>query len=172
MASSDLKNNFDKQNIYLYSIKKTSITPFFVPEKIYKINSIDDFDQAYKDKKISKKTAFLEEKKLINQTNAGKYKVKQIKFSDQEISLTGEFDKETFFVFNKNYDPEWQIYIDGKRVSIVKTNITQIGVFIPQGTHTVILKYENKMFKIGVIISTVYLVILLEFCLKKSENIS
>lgn len=164
--------SFYKQNINLYSLKKNINNFFYIPKNIYKISSMEDFSQAYMDKKISEQNAFLEIENLMFQSNNRTYKIKQSKNTNYEIGLQGEFNKETFIVFNKNYYPEWQVYIDGKKSSIIKTNIIQIGVFIPQGNHTIILKYENKIFKMGIILSITYFTILLGVCLKKSESIS
>ena len=66
------------------------------------------------------------------------------KFNYKELEIKGE--NKTSLVFNVSYFPGWQVYLDGKKVSLKKTgNLQLITVTIPKGQHLIELKFENTL---------------------------
>ena len=55
----------------------------------------------------------------------------------------------------------WHVYVDGKEVQTHKINVSLLGAEISEGEHLVVLKYQPKMFYLGVMVSIVTGVMLL-----------
>jgi len=85
--------------------------------------------------------------------NNDRYSISNEKSGNTQYELRGNFSQDTFVAFRINYYPEWSVFIDDKKTRIYKTNMTQMGVIVPKGEHTVIIRYENVYFKIGIAIS-------------------
>ncbi|MGZ8853695.1 MAG: YfhO family protein, partial [Thermoanaerobaculia bacterium] len=43
----------------------------------------------------------------------------------------------------------WRAYLDGKRVSVHRANHAFLSVFVPEGHHTVVLRYMPRSFVVG-----------------------
>lgn len=150
-----------KYNINLYEVKKFSDSFFYIPSKLNKIYHSLEFTDYYADKKLSAENSIIEniEKEEIN--NNKNYRITKKLHKENLYEIEGKFEKETFFAFKQNYYPEWNLYIDDKKVAPLKINLAHIGVLIPKGKHKIVLRYENYSFRNGLIISSVYTLILL-----------
>jgi len=51
--------------------------------------------------------------------------------------------------------------LDGKKTKIYKTNLIQMGIFIPQGQHKIKLQFRDQAFILGAILSLIYLPVFL-----------
>ena len=60
-----------------------------------------------------------------------------------------------------NYRPGWKAWVDGVETKVLKVNLNARGVFLPVGTHEVILKYSPGSFLFGLVVSLVTLILLL-----------
>lgn len=68
-----------------------------------------------------------------------------------------------FLVTGENYFPGWRAYIDGEPVNYFKANYLLSGVFVPQGSHGVMLRYEPDSVREGTIITFSGFVLLIIF---------
>lgn len=59
--------------------------------------------------------------------------------------------------------PGWNAYVDSVRTKIMPVNVTQRGVLVPAGDHTVVFRYEPESFQIGWKISAASLFIVIVF---------
>lgn len=64
-------------------------------------------------------------------------------------------------VLSFQYLPEWRGYIDNKETQIYPVNYGLMGITLPQGDHQVLLKYQPRSFKIGLIISLISAIVLI-----------
>ncbi len=64
-------------------------------------------------------------------------------------------------VVSQIYDPGWQAALDGQTVALWQVNTILQGVLIPPGAHTLELRYSPPMFWLGVVISTLALLLCL-----------
>ena len=51
------------------------------------------------------------------------------------------------------YYPAWKAYVDGEPVSLYRTNYLFRGVPVPEGEHTVELRYESATLRLGTALS-------------------
>lgn len=75
-------------------------------------------------------------------------------FLDGEITNSGD---KKFALFTIPYDENWHIKIDGKPVSAVKIFDTLTAVEIPEGNHSITLKYQPKNMISGIVITVISL---------------
>jgi hypothetical protein len=62
-------------------------------------------------------------------------------FDANYITLTTNFDKDKFLVFNDGYDSDWQVFINGVRAPLRRANIAFKGVWVPPGENTVLFRF-------------------------------
>ena len=63
-----------------------------------------------------------------------------------DVNATGN---NLLFMSEVYYKPSWKAYIDGKEVPIIKTNYAFRSVIVPQGKHTVEMKFISEKFESG-----------------------
>ncbi len=69
--------------------------------------------------------------------------------------------KPKFLVLADNYYPGWEVFVDGKKDKIYKADFTLRAVYLEQGKHVVVFKYNPVSFKIGLSISLITLAVCL-----------
>lgn len=82
-------------------------------------------------------------------------------FTDTKVTGTVTAKKAGLLYTSVPYDSNWSATVDGEPAEIILIGDCMIAVSIPEGTHTVVLTYENKAFQIGMVISLVCLAIFL-----------
>jgi uncharacterized membrane protein YfhO len=73
---------------------------------------------------------------------------------DLEIQATATGNN-LLFLSDAYYPKGWKAYVDGKETEIRKVDYMFRGVIIPQGTHTLMMKFEPATFVLGKTISLV-----------------
>lgn len=141
----------DETKIHIYAVADSNKNWYYVPKKVQKIEYIDDFEKKLINGEITLQKAVAEGFKR-KENNDG-YVILNEKSSNTRYELKGSFAKDTFVIFRINYYPEWSVLIDNKKTGIYKANITQMGVIVPPGVHTIIIRYENSYFRAGLVIS-------------------
>ena len=105
--------------------------------------------------------------------------IRMTRFDNDTIHYQSSTKGNRLAVFSEIYYKDWQAYIDGKPVPIVKANYVLRALLVPAGSHEIIFKFEPKVFFLGKQISNIasWLVFLLliggivwEFNKKKSES--
>jgi hypothetical protein len=71
---------------------------------------------------------------------------------------TTSSEPDAILVLTELYYPGWHARIDGKETHIFPVNIKHIGVRLPQGNHTVTLRYQPESFVKGAWISLISLI--------------
>lgn len=157
VAFKNIKRFSDKNyQIYLYQMKNNKSTFFYIPKTLRQIRYMNDFEEAFYDNLLSIDDSLIEDVNFDRFVNNQDYTIKDTSQTEYESTLKGDFKKPTFIVFRENFYPEWSVYIDGKKVPSYKVNLTHIGASVPLGSHKIILKYENRYFKMGLLISGIY----------------
>lgn len=137
-----LKNPVSSNRVQFYTKYKTVSTIEQMSDFYLKENSFLD-------------TALIEEKPYYQSTSslANSFTYSWQKMSDMEIILSTRSDANGLLVLKDNYYPGWNVFIDGKKGSVMPVNIWQRGVWLKRGKHTVRFIYEPLSFRIGAVIS-------------------
>jgi hypothetical protein len=76
-----------------------------------------------------------------------------IEIRSQEMSYRVFTRTPALFVFSEIYYPDWKAYIDGIEIPVYKTNYILRSVVVPGGDHTILMKYESKVYSEGYAVS-------------------
>jgi hypothetical protein len=103
---------------------------------------------AVRDSKDLASLAFLESK--INRPLAHSVRAFQVrKFTQTSLEILVKTEGPSLLLYADNYSPDWMVKIDGKREELLKLNVTNKGVWIPAGTHTVEFVYKPVQYLIA-----------------------
>jgi hypothetical protein len=94
-----------------------------------------------------------EARPCISATNQVSAHILSFDFSDKLVSLDAEGSAATMVAISQTYYPAWRAYVDGHPVRIWRANYAFQAVEMPAGRHRVQLRYEDKMFRNGLILS-------------------
>lgn len=83
-----------------------------------------------------------------------------VEFYDNGIKGNITLNKDKLLCMSVPYSNGWTAYVDGKKAEIIKTNKMCIGLMLSEGEHSVELKYQMPMFKVGAAVSVFGIVIL------------
>lgn len=74
--------------------------------------------------------------------------------TDNSLIIQAEIEKDNSFLYIPNtYDEGWHATINGRDAKIERTNFSFQGIQLPQGSHTIEIKYLPQSFVIGALLS-------------------
>lgn len=68
-------------------------------------------------------------------------------FSPKEIELEIQVHRPQLVVYQQNYFTGWNVFIDGKKQNLLKSNFAHMAVLVPAGKHSVRFEYRNPTIK-------------------------
>lgn len=74
-------------------------------------------------------------------------------FSSHRVHIAAEASEPALIVIAQSFSRNWRAYMDGKLTPLLRANHAFQAVEIPAGHHEIILKYEDRMFRWGAVIS-------------------
>ena len=92
--------------------------------------------------------------RLSQPENASEDRVSVVSYGADRIELDVSTGASGLLVLSEIYYPAWRAYVDGEPVSLYRTNYLFRGVPIPEGDHTVELRYESTSLRLGMAISS------------------
>lgn len=163
----------EKMRAVVYQLDTPS-SSLYIPESLQRVEYVSDINLFLGKNGISKQKGMVENHPSVQQ-NADNVVIRELKDTDQSIEAVVVANKNGFVVFRKNWYPEWRAFVDGKEVSLYKTNITHLGIDVPSGRHTVSLIYIPTSFYVGTTISVTVLLLCLfiffgKLTIKKNED--
>jgi hypothetical protein len=90
-----------------------------------------------------------------------------VSLSETQLDLVTHSRVPAFLVLSDVYYPGWQVTVDGQLSRIYRTNFALRGVQVPAGDHVVQFRFRPLSFKIGVLLSTVTLLLVSIVALKQ-----
>jgi hypothetical protein len=82
------------------------------------------------------------------------------KIADERIELSTESDFSGYLVVADQYYPGWKASLDGQTTPILRANYVQRAITLPAGKHKVVFTYEPESYRIGLMISSIALILL------------
>jgi hypothetical protein len=99
--------------------------------------------------------------KIASASSTGKGTAAIKQYSENEILIDTQTNTSGILVLSDNYYPGWHAYVDGKITEILRANYSFRAVVIPTGTHKVRFAYEPDSVKIGILVSSISLLLLI-----------
>lgn len=84
-------------------------------------------------------------------------KVISQQFGAQSVHLLVEASASALVVIAQSFYHNWHAYVDGKPVPIWRANHAFQAVAVPAGRHQIILRYEDRRFRLGALVSALTL---------------
>lgn len=97
-------------------------------------------------------------------------------FQPDRISVRTESAAPGLLVLSEVYYPAWRAYVDGAPARVYPTDHALRGVAVPEGRHTVELRYESRMLRLGIALSSGFyaalatLIALAAFALRQTDR--
>ena len=110
----------------------------------------------------------------LNLKNSAWTDIKYSKRGSGNNIISGKLNAQTNGVFQLAvpYSRGWKAYVDGNRVETFTSGVKYIGINVEQGEHDIQFKYETPGLRIGIILSSISLTILLVWtCIENKNNI-
>jgi hypothetical protein len=85
-------------------------------------------------------------------------RVSLVEFHEERICIITEAVAPAMVVLSQSYYPAWKAYVDGRPVKLWRANYAFQGLEVPAGRHEVTLRYEDRLFHFGAILSCVGLI--------------
>jgi Bacterial membrane protein YfhO len=79
--------------------------------------------------------------------------IKQIAFDNDEVAYESNTAAPQLAVFSEVFYKDWNAYVDGKKVDIIKANYVLRALMLPAGKHNIVFKLEPSVYITGVNIS-------------------
>lgn len=84
--------------------------------------------------------------------------IEVISYTPNSITLTSNNHCDGYLVTSEVMYPGWEAYIDGKPASLFEGNLAFRTLFVPEGNHTITMKYFPKIFIVSALISFIFIV--------------
>jgi hypothetical protein len=93
----------------------------------------------------------------VTATNRGPAKITESRYSANRITFTVEAPAPSLVVVAQSFYPNWRARVDGQSVPVWRANYAFQAIQVPAGRRAVTLVYDDKSFRLGLVISTITL---------------
>jgi hypothetical protein len=66
-------------------------------------------------------------------------------YAPKDIRLKTRSAAASVLLLNDKYDPNWQVYVNGKRADLLRANYIMRGVYVPAGENTVEFRFQTDI---------------------------
>lgn len=94
-----------------------------------------------------------EDKPFVTVTNAAAVRVLSSKFQLNSVKIEAASPAPALVVVAQTYYHDWRATVDGRSVPLLRANYAFQAVEMPQGRHSVVLRYQDRAFEIGALLS-------------------
>jgi membrane protein YfhO len=155
-----LLREYPEHYSWLYEIPNALPRAHIVFEAVQETNPIstlgrlasDNFD-AVREVVLDAPVSLQESDKSIGKTVISRYENSRVQI-DAQLSAPG------ILVLNDSFDPGWKVFVNGKEQRILRANYFFRGVALPAGKHRVEFVYDPLSFRIGLMVSSLTLMLL------------
>ena len=78
---------------------------------------------------------------VVNATNKNPGTVEYKSYTPKNIVLDAKADAPAVLLLNDKFDPQWQVFVDGKPAELLRCNFIMRGVYLTPGAHRVEFKF-------------------------------
>jgi Bacterial membrane protein YfhO len=89
-------------------------------------------------------------------TNQNAGTVRFISYAPKRIVLNAQAETPAVLLLNDKYDPNWQVWVDGKREALLRCNFIMRGVRVQPGEHTVEFRFQPPIGTLYVSLAAIF----------------
>ncbi len=123
---------------------------YYFADQLIPIRDRHEFVEKLKTGTYSDRVAFVQK---LRRFVPGSGVVRNYRETSNTATITVSADAAAFLVMSVTPHKYWTIAVDGRPVTAVRTNIGYQGIEVPQGQHTVTMRYRNPLVVQGSIVS-------------------
>jgi len=138
-------------------------------EKKYQISKIED-GWLLENPDYFPRLFFCWERKVNKQDCHKEAKIKFNQYSPNLIFLETNFAFSGYLILTDLYEPGWKVWIDGKEAKLESLE-NFWSLFLPEGTHRIIFKYQPWDFEIGLVVSLAGFIIFFSAVLLRRRDV-
>lgn len=141
----------------------------FIAQSIETYNTPDEFSKEFFRPEFDPTSTILIEsstKLSLSKPQGGTAEI--LSYLPNSVQIRTHTSTDSLLFLSDTYYPGWSAFVDGKETKIIKANYAFRAVVVPSGNHTVIFRYEPKLFSTGKIISILSLFVLTLLLWKKN----
>ncbi len=94
-----------------------------------------------------------EARSLLATAGRAEVSVKEVSASGHGLLIEAETPTPTLMVVAQTFYPAWQAFVDRQRTTIWRANYAFQAIYLPKGKHTVRVAYNDRTFRLGVLLS-------------------
>ena len=167
LSRSDSENKIPEQFVYKYSENGTDV---YENTKCYPLAFVNTNYIRYDDfikENYQTRTELILKNTIINETITANNTsipstVEVTSFTESKIILNANIKNGPQIVsLSMPFDKHWDAYIDGEKTKTQMVNIALLGILVDEGDHTIELKYNNYMFKLGMYLAAFTLIVVI-----------
>jgi len=156
-----LKGEWQDGKFQVY--RRENVLPrYFVTNNYVVIKDDNKIISRIYDKKTDLKTLILEEEPPLKIAKGANYKasVKLVKYEPNQAVFSVNSPQNTLLFLSDSYDPDWQVYVNGRVAKLLRADYALRAVAVPAGQSQVRLSYFPRSAGLGMLISAASLVLL------------
>lgn len=154
---------FQYNRSQVYERKNALPRAFLVND--FKVLSQEEILKTLMDREFNPQKTLLLEKRPeilpVKGEGGGQVSINKDSYFKNEVLIDVSTSGDSFLFLSDVFYPGWQAYVDNHKTEIYKANYAFRSVFVPAGKHQVKFLFQPKSFKIGLVISTVSLFVIL-----------
>ena len=130
--------------------RKYVLPRIFLTTNYYVAKSDKEIIEKIYDQNFSLQTLILEKEPPIKISPVEEeiFEPQLVKYEPNEIKITTNYDYNSLLFISDAFDPDWQVYLDGKPWQLLRAHYALRSTPVPKGKHLIIFKYQPKSFNI------------------------
>ena len=94
-----------------------------------------------------------ESRSLVTVGNASSPQIVTSELSSRRVRIEAESSEPALVVVAQSFYHNWRAYVDGQPTTLLQANHAFQALEIPAGKHEIVLRYEDRTFRLGLVIS-------------------
>lgn len=144
--------------IWLFA-NPTAVPRAYFAQTTIVVETVEEAQRTLVDEKFKVGKTVLVEDQLDLESYQGKGTAQILITEPRRVVIQSSTPQRALLVLNDTYYPGWLAMIDGISEPIFPVNIRFRGVVVPEGEHIVEFRYQPRSYRIGIAVSTFFLLI-------------
>jgi len=134
-----------KKSIPVRFVEGEHYARYYFADQVVQIKDRQDFVKKLVDGSYSRRVAFVQRPGFV----PGSGVVRSLRETANDAMIEVETVGRAFLVMSVTPHKYWRVYLDGKRVEPVITNIGYQGLVVPPGAHVITMRYRNDIIRVA-----------------------